>query len=54
MFPEEFLHFIWQFRLYATQQLYSTSGETIEVIRTGTLNSNAVPDFLEAKFGLGI
>lgn len=48
-FPEEFLHFIWQFRLYGSQKLYSTTGEVIEVIRTGTLNKNAGPDFLHAK-----
>lgn len=48
-FPEEFLHFIWQFRLYGSQKLYSTTGEVIEVIRTGTWNKNAGPDFLHAK-----
>ncbi len=48
-FAEEFLHFIWQFRLYGAHQLYSITGEIIEVIRPGLLNKNAGPDFLHAK-----
>ncbi|HTM97449.1 MAG TPA: DUF2851 family protein [Pedobacter sp.] len=48
-FPEEFLHFIWQFKLYGVQQLYTEAGELIEVIQSGTLNKNAGPDFLQAK-----
>lgn len=48
-FPEELLHFIWQFRLYGTQKLYTETGELVEVIHTGTLNKNAGPDFLQAK-----
>jgi hypothetical protein len=47
--PEEFLHFIWQFKLYGLQPLYSESAELIEVIRCGELNKNAGPDFLYAK-----
>lgn len=48
-FPEEFLHFIWQFRLYGNQKLKTTIGETIEVLQQGTLNKNAGPDFTNAK-----
>ena len=48
-FPEEFLHFIWQFRLYGSQKLQSATGEIIEVIRPGSPNKNAGPDFLQAK-----
>lgn len=48
-FPEEFLHFIWQFRLYGAHKLFTTQGEPIEVVRPGTLNKNAGPDFLHAK-----
>lgn len=48
-FPEEFLHFIWQFKLYGSQKLCTTDDETIEVIRHGTWNKNAGPDFLHAK-----
>ncbi len=48
-FPEEFLHFIWQSRLYGSQKLTTTSGELIEVITTGILNKDAGPDFSNSK-----
>ena len=52
-FPEEFLHFIWQFRLYSSQKLHATSGEEIVVLKTGSLNKNAGPDFTNAKLQIG-
>jgi hypothetical protein len=52
-FPEEFLHFIWQFRLYGAQKLRTTTGELIEVLQQGTLNKNAGPDFNKAKLIIG-
>ena len=52
-FNEEFLHFIWQFRLYGAQKLYTTAGETIEVLQQGALNKNAGPDFTKAKLIIG-
>lgn len=48
-FPEDFLHFIWQYRLYGAQKLYITTGEEIEVLQPGNLNKNAGPDFSNAK-----
>jgi hypothetical protein len=48
-FPEEFLHFIWQFKLYGNQKLYTTTNEIIEVIQQGMHNKNAGPDFNNAK-----
>lgn len=52
-FPEEFLHFIWQFKLYCAQTLRTTTGEIIEVLQQGTLNKNAGPDFSKAKLIIG-
>ena len=52
-FPEELLHFVWQFRLYGTQPLQTTAGEIIQVIQLGTLNKNAGPDFSNAKLIIG-
>ncbi|RZK42547.1 MAG: DUF2851 family protein [Pedobacter sp.] len=46
--PEEFLHFIWQFRLYGSSKLQTRNGDLLEVIRPGILNRNAGPDFLQA------
>ncbi|WP_113653687.1 DUF2851 family protein [Pedobacter namyangjuensis] len=48
-FPEEFLHFIWQFRLYEYKNLVTTAGETVEVLQQGGLNKHAGPDFGNAK-----
>jgi hypothetical protein len=47
--PEEFLHFIWENRLFFDGNLMSTSGETVEVISTGRKNTNSGPDFFNAK-----
>jgi hypothetical protein len=49
---EDFLHFIWKFRL--TGRIFHTnSGETLEVISTGEHNHDAGPDFLNARIKLG-
>jgi hypothetical protein len=47
--PEEFLHFIWENRLFFTKNLLTTSGESVEVISTGRRNTNSGPDFFNAK-----
>lgn len=52
-FPEEFLHFIWQFRMYGVQPIYTTAGESIKVIQQGVANQNAGPDFSNAKLKIG-
>jgi hypothetical protein len=52
-FSEEFLHFIWQFRLYGAQKLFTTSGDLLEVLQQGALNKNAGPDFTKAKLIIG-
>ncbi len=52
-FPEELLHFVWQFRLYGAEPLQTTTGEIIQVIQLGTLNKNAGPDFNNAKLVIG-
>jgi len=48
-FPEEFLHFVWQFRFYILSALQTTDGQTIEVLHCGFSNKNAGPDFTNAK-----
>ncbi|KQC01824.1 DUF2851 family protein [Pedobacter sp. Hv1] len=52
-FPEELLHFVWQFRMYGAQPLQTTAGELIQVIQLGTINKNAGPDFSNAKLKIG-
>jgi hypothetical protein len=48
-FKEDFLHFIWKFRLFNTQVLYCEPAEQLQIIHTGLPNRNAGPDFIEAK-----
>lgn len=48
-FNEEFLHFIWQFRLFKAGPLHCVDGETLQVLHPGMLNQNAGPDFSGAK-----
>lgn len=48
-FSEDFLHFIWQFRLYGGQRLLTAGGEVLRILTPGVLNKNAGPDFLNAK-----
>ncbi len=46
---ENLLHFIWKLKLFSTNNLVSTTGETIEIQSAGLANLNAGPDFLNAK-----
>ena len=46
---EEYLHYIWKFSLFDFTDLKTNDGETIEIISKGTHNTNAGPDFLNAK-----
>ncbi len=50
---EDFLHYLWQYQLFDTADLQSTSGEKIKIYKPGRLNRNAGPDFLEAKLQIG-
>jgi hypothetical protein len=47
--PEEFLHFIWENRLFNAHNLETVSGESVEIIQTGRKNTNSGPDFFNAK-----
>lgn len=50
---EEFLHYIWRLRQFDWKDLKTVAGEKIEVIDTGQLNTNAGPDFLDARIRIG-
>ncbi|RBQ02987.1 DUF2851 family protein [Pedobacter miscanthi] len=52
-FPEDFLHYIWQFRSFDYNDLQTTSGEALKIINPGLLNKNAGPDFFHAKIEIG-
>jgi hypothetical protein len=46
---ESFLHYIWQFQYFQKVALKTTAGETLNIIKPGILNSDAGPDFAQAK-----
>jgi hypothetical protein len=46
---EEFLHYIWRHRQFKHNHLKLTNGEALEIIYPGNLNTNAGPDFSEAR-----
>ncbi len=46
---EQLLHYVWKHRLLPLGTLTTTSGQTVEVIDPGLYNSNAGPDFFNAK-----
>ncbi len=50
---EEFLHHIWQYRLYPSHQLTDNQGNKLEIIDPGKYNGNAGPDFINAKIKIG-
>jgi len=50
---EDFLHYVWLHQYFDKQQLICSTGEAIQVIRTGLLNTNAGPDFLDAQVKIG-
>ena len=46
---EEFLQFIWKHKLFDDQNLFSISGDKIEVVNVGKQNKDAGPDFFDAR-----
>lgn len=46
---EDFLQFIWEQRLFETNNLETTDGEKLEVVEPGTRNTDSGPDFFNAK-----
>lgn len=49
---EDFLHFVWKFKL-DDHTLYSTDGQTLEIISPGNRNHDAGPDFVGAQVKIG-
>lgn len=50
---EGFLHYIWSLQYFARNDLRTTDGETVEVFEPGTLNTDAGPDFSQARIKIG-
>ena len=50
---EFFLHFVWRFQYFNKQHLNIEDQKDVHVIRPGTVNNNAGPDFLDASIRIG-
>lgn len=46
---ETLLHYVWKYKLYESTNLLTNSGKPFEIIDPGAYNSNAGPDFFNAK-----
>lgn len=46
---ESILHYVWQNKLFTSHDLITTDGEQVEIIDVGRINTDAGPDFFNAK-----
>lgn len=49
---EEFLHYIWQYQIWQTTKLHTTTGELVQVKYPGSVNTDAGPDFFNGQIML--
>lgn len=49
---EDFLHYLWKFKLF-NNELVTTHGEPVQVLKCGEHNKNSGPDFFNAKIKIG-
>ena len=50
---EDFLHFIWKYKLYQNDSLFTEDGEPVQIVHPGRHNTNAGPDFFDARIRIG-
>lgn len=50
---EAFLHYVWQYQQFESNNLETVDQEVLRVLKTGFHNTDAGPDFLEAKLKIG-
>jgi hypothetical protein len=50
---ESFIHYLWQYQYFSKIDLRTSTGEPLHVFSPGMRNSDAGPDFLNAKIKLG-
>jgi hypothetical protein len=52
-FSEDFIHFVWKFRLFEMNNLLTVSSEKIEILHPGIHSLESGPDFTNAKIKIG-
>ncbi len=50
---ENFLQFLWKYRLFISEQMTTSSGLPVDVVAPGFHNSDAGPDFFNARIRIG-
>ncbi len=50
---EDFLHYVWKYQHFTKRQLTCSDGQSLQVIKPGTHNMNAGPDFLNSRVKIG-
>jgi len=53
LFPEDFLHYVWKFRLFDRADLRTNDAEELEILSVGQHNSDSGPDFSNARIRIG-
>jgi hypothetical protein len=53
LITEDFLHYVWKFRLFNRMGLRTTDGEEIEVFSAGMAHTDGGPDFQNARIRIG-
>ena len=49
---EQLLHYVWKHKIFPLKELKTTTGQQVDVIDTGLANTDAGPDFFNAKLKL--
>ena len=49
---EQLLHYVWKHKIFPLKELKTTTGQHVDVIDTGLANTDAGPDFFNAKLKL--
>ena len=50
---EKFLHYVWKLQYFDKKELKTSSNESVVILHPGILNTDAGPDFLNAKVKVG-
>ncbi|WP_053991752.1 DUF2851 family protein [Mangrovimonas sp. TPBH4] len=50
---EDFLHYLWKYKIRKAQNLKTTSGETVALLHVGQHNTDSGPDFFNAQIKIG-